>query len=97
MNAQGLPFGILPIFRPDPAVHLQLQSGDLVLLVTDGFFEWENDRGEQFGVPRMEGVIRASRDSASAEIITKLYESVTAFSNGTKQQDDLTAVIIKRL
>ncbi len=97
MNAQGLPFGILPIFRPDPAAHLQLQSGDLVLLVTDGFFEWENDRGEQFGVPRMEGVIRASRDSASAEIITKLYESVTVFSNGTKQQDDLTAVIIKRL
>ena len=31
--------------------------------------------GEQFGVPRMEGVIRAARDSASAEIITKLYES----------------------
>jgi serine phosphatase RsbU (regulator of sigma subunit) len=45
----------------------------------------------------MEGVIRAARDSASAEIITKLYEGVTAFSNGTKQQDDLTAVIIKRL
>ncbi len=97
MNAQGLPFGILPNFRPDPAAHLQLQSGDLVLLATDGFFEWENDRGEQFGVPRMEGVIRASRDSASAEIITRLYESVTSFSNGTKQQDDLTAVIIKRL
>jgi serine phosphatase RsbU (regulator of sigma subunit) len=97
MNAQGLPFGILPTFRPDPAAHLRLQCGDLVLLVTDGFFEWENDQGEQFGVPRMEGVIRASRNSASAEIITKLYESVTAFSNGTKQQDDLTAVIIKRL
>ena len=97
MNAQGLPFGIQPSFRPDPAAHLQLQSGDLVLLVTDGFFEWENDRGEQFGVPRMEGVIRASRDAASAEIISRLYETVTAFSNGTKQQDDLTAVIIKRL
>jgi len=97
MSAHGLPFGILPSFRPDPASHLQLKSGDLVLLVTDGFFEWENDRGEQFGVPRMEGVIRAARDSASAEIITKLYETVTAFSNGSKQQDDLTAVIIKRV
>ena len=96
MNAQGLPFGILPSFRPDPAAHLKLQSGDLVLLVTDGFFEWENDRGEQFGVPRMEGVIRAARDSASAEIITKLYESVTAFYKA-ELEDDLTAVIIKRL
>jgi serine phosphatase RsbU (regulator of sigma subunit) len=97
MSAHGLPFGILPSFRPDPAAHLQLKSGDLLLLATDGFFEWENDRGEQFGVLRMEGVIRAARDSASAEIITKLYETVTAFSNGAKQQDDLTAVIIKRV
>lgn len=97
MNAQALPFGILPSLCPDPSAHLQLQSGDLVLLTTDGFFEWENDRGEQFGVNRMEDVIRAARDSASAEIITRLYETVTAFSNGTKQQDDLTAVIIKRL
>jgi len=42
-------------------------------------------------------VIRASRDLASSEIIARLYEAVTRFANGTKQQDDLTAVIIKRL
>jgi serine phosphatase RsbU (regulator of sigma subunit) len=97
MSAHALPFGILPSFRSDPSTHLQLRSGDLLLLTTDGFFEWENDRGEQFGLPRLEGVIRASRDFSSAEIITKLYESVSAFSNGAKQQDDLTAVVIKRL
>ena len=97
MNAHALPFGILPFFRTDPSSHLHLESGDLVLLVTDGFFEWEDDRGEQFGVPRMEDVIRASRDLFSEEIIRKLYEAVTTFSNGTKQQDDLTAVVIKRL
>jgi phosphoserine phosphatase RsbU/P len=97
MNAQGVPFGILPSFHPDHAAHLELQSGDLIVLVTGGFFEWENDRAEQFGVQRMEGLTRASRDAASAEIISRFYETVTAFSNGTKQQDDLTAVMIKRL
>jgi serine phosphatase RsbU (regulator of sigma subunit) len=45
----------------------------------------------------MEGVIRASRDLAPSEIISRLYNAVANFSNGTKQQDDLTAVIIKRL
>lgn len=97
MNAHALPFGILPSFPSDPPARLQLHSGDLVLLATDGFFEWENDQGEQFGVLRMEEVIRASRDSAPADIITRLYETVSAFSHGAKQQDDLTAVIIKRL
>jgi serine phosphatase RsbU (regulator of sigma subunit) len=97
MSAQALPFGILPSFRSDPPEHLHLDSGDLVLLATDGFFEWENDQGEQFGVLRMEESIRSSRDLAPAEIIMRLYEKVNAFSNGTKQQDDLTAVVIKRL
>jgi serine phosphatase RsbU (regulator of sigma subunit) len=97
VNPQTVPFGILPFFRSDPPAQLRLGSGDLVLLPTDGFFEWENDRGEQFGVKRMEEVIRASRQLAPPEIIAQLYDAVTRFSNGTKQQDDLTAVIIKRL
>jgi serine phosphatase RsbU (regulator of sigma subunit) len=97
MNTQAVPFGILPFFRSDPPAQLRLGSGDLVVLPTDGFFEWENVEGEQFGVQRMEEVIRASRQLASAEIIVQLYDAVMRFSNGTKQQDDLTAVIIKRL
>jgi serine phosphatase RsbU (regulator of sigma subunit) len=96
MNAQALPLGILPSFASDPPVRLQLGAGDLLLLATDGFFEWENDQGVQFGVERMEEVMRASRDLPSSEIITRLYDAVIKFSNGTKQADDLTAVLIKR-
>jgi serine phosphatase RsbU (regulator of sigma subunit) len=48
-------------------------------------------------VPRIEGVMRASRDLAASEIISQLYDAVIGFSNGTKQQDDLTAVVIKGL
>ena len=97
MNAHALPFGIRPGFQSDPPAHLQLHAGDLILLATDGFFEWENDQGEQFGVQRIEGEMRASRDLAASEIISHLYDAVIRFSNGTKQQDDLTAVVIKGL
>jgi serine phosphatase RsbU (regulator of sigma subunit) len=96
MNAHALPFGISPSFQSDPSTHLHLDFGDLVLLATDGFFEWENDAGEAFGIQRMEEVIRAFRDSAPKDIIANLYQAVLKFSNGTRQQDDLTAVIIKR-
>jgi serine phosphatase RsbU (regulator of sigma subunit) len=44
----------------------------------------------------MEEVIRASKLSSPKEIIADLYQAVITFSNGTKQQDDLTAVVIKR-
>jgi serine phosphatase RsbU (regulator of sigma subunit) len=48
-------------------------------------------------VQRMEEVIRALQELAPLEIIMQLYSAVIRFSNGTKQQDHLTAVIIKRL
>jgi serine phosphatase RsbU (regulator of sigma subunit) len=97
VNAHALPLGILPDFSSDPPSQVELRVGDMVLLATDGFFEWENDEGEQFGVRRTEDTIRASRDLPSQEIIARLYDAVTKFSNGSKQQDDLTAVVIKRL
>jgi serine phosphatase RsbU (regulator of sigma subunit) len=65
-------------------------------LATDGFFEWANGQKEQFGAERLEGAIRASRHLSPKEIISTVYRAVVDFSGGTKQQDDLTAVIIKR-
>jgi serine phosphatase RsbU (regulator of sigma subunit) len=45
----------------------------------------------------MTQVIRGSRERSPEEIIAELYKSVLAFANGTKQIDDLTAVVIKRV
>ena len=97
MNAHGLPFGILPVFTADPATRVKLESGDLVILATDGFFEWENDAGQDFGLERIQSVVRKSRDLNSVDIIAELYGAVKKFSNGNRQQDDLTAVVMKRL
>jgi hypothetical protein len=44
----------------------------------------------------MQDVIRTSKDNTSRELISDLYQAVIAFSGGTKQQDDVTAVIVKR-
>jgi serine phosphatase RsbU (regulator of sigma subunit) len=96
MDAQGLPLGISASFDSDPPLSLDLEHGDMVVLATDGFFEWANAHGEQFGTARMEERIRASRENPPGEIISNLYRAVVEFSGGTTQQDDLTAIIIKR-
>lgn len=95
-DAQALPLGIMTDLESDPPKILDLQPGDMLVLSTDGFFEWANAEGEQFGVERMQQTIRASRDLHPMEIISALYNAVIGFSGGTKQMDDLTAVIIKR-
>ena len=96
MEAQGLPLGISPDFFSEPPRTLQFATGDLLLLATDGFFEWANASEELFGSDRLENCVRASRDKPPAEIISILYADVLRFAGGTSQKDDLTAILIKR-
>lgn len=96
MSAQGPPFGILASLITEPPQMLELHPGDILVLATDGFFEWANAEDELFGSQRLENTIRNSRDKTPRELIADLYRAVVEFSGGTKQQDDLTAVIIKR-
>jgi serine phosphatase RsbU (regulator of sigma subunit) len=96
MEAQGLPLGISANLISDPPRHLEMGVGDLLVLATDGFFEWTNAQGEQFGKERLELVVRASREQHPKQIIDTLYRAVISFSGGTEQKDDLTAIVIKR-
>jgi len=65
--------------------------------MTDGFFEWENRAGEEFGMERLETAIRGAAAEPPDEIIRRMHRAVTTFTAGTPQADDLTAVIIKRV
>lgn len=97
MHAQVLPLGILPEMEGAVPTKLAMERGDMVLLITDGFFEWENPRQEPFGTDRLAEVLRRFSDRDPEIIIAELYEAVVSFSRGTPQQDDLTAVLIKRV
>ncbi|MGB2625573.1 MAG: SpoIIE family protein phosphatase [Candidatus Acidiferrum sp.] len=97
IDSQGVPFGILPDFTSGPATPLYLEQEDFFLLITDGFVEWANPQEEEFGHARLKQAIRDSRHLSPGQILKSLYDAVLTFSNGTKQMDDLTAVIIKRI
>ena len=96
LEAQGIPLGMLDGFDYENTDEGPLGEGDFLALVTDGFFEWENPEGEDFGVARMETILRDSRDLPAEEMVEKLRAAVDVFCRGTKQMDDLTAVILKR-
>ena len=96
VDAQGIPLGMIPGVSYSPGPEIRLASGDMLVLITDGFYEWENREGEQFGINRLASVIRESRDCKPDEIITRLRSRVVEFCGGTKQQDDLTAVLLRR-
>ncbi len=96
-EAHGIPFGIFPTMPYGPAQKIRLAAGDLLVLLTDGFFEWENAADEDFGIARLQEAILAARNLPATQIISSLHEAVVRFADGTRQLDDLTAVVVKRL
>lgn len=97
LETQGLPLGILPEAPYDPPATVPFAPGDLLVLLTDGFFEWSRADGEQFGMERVRDLICRHHERPAEELIGVLTRAVVEFSAGTPQGDDLTAVIVKRL
>lgn len=96
LQAHGPPLGVVDSLDYPPPTDTTMQPGDLVVLVTDGFFEWENPDGEQFGIERLRESIRRHAAQSPEEIMDKLREEVIAFAAGTAQADDLTVVVLRR-
>jgi serine phosphatase RsbU (regulator of sigma subunit) len=95
LEAQGIPLGMLEGIPYSSGTEVHMAPGDMLVMITDGFYEWANPDGEEFGLTRLKEVIRDSRNDRSEAVIARLRSVVTTFARGTKQQDDLTAVILK--
>jgi serine phosphatase RsbU (regulator of sigma subunit) len=95
-DAQGIPLGMIDGMKYDDSSVRCLNAGDMIVLVTDGFYEWQNPETEEFGLERLNDTIREARDCSAEEVITRLYAAVRDFSKGTEQNDDLPAVVLKR-
>ncbi|MCK6456035.1 MAG: serine/threonine-protein phosphatase [Phycisphaerae bacterium] len=96
-NGDGVPLAILEDEDYGSPQRLHLDPGDALMFVTDGFFEWANPRGEQYGLPRLREFLERNGGMDARAMIERLDEDVRAFGAGVPQGDDMTAVVIRRL
>jgi len=96
-NSQGLPLGLFEDQMMEEPVRGCLEPGDLIVAVSDGFFEWANDSDEAFGIQRLHKVVRAHRHESAEGILRVMEQSVRDFVADLPQQDDVTGLVIKRL
>ena len=97
LDSHGLPLGLMPEMGYEPETTLPLAAGDMLVLLTDGFYEWQRADGSQMEMARFHDLLRRHRDAPAAELIQTIRATVEDFAGGTPQSDDLTAVIVKRL
>jgi len=95
LAANDLPLGISVPLADTELAGFKCDPGDLLLLLTDGFFEWSNPRHEQYGMARLEQFVATHHALEPQQFIQALHNDVIAFAQGTPQVDDLTAVVLK--
>ncbi len=74
----------------------RLDSGDVLVAYTDGVTEAENALEEEFGEERLRAAIEAVSGGSAKEIMDHISGEVAAWSNGVRQHDDITLVVLKR-
>ncbi|MEM9373816.1 MAG: PP2C family protein-serine/threonine phosphatase [Planctomycetota bacterium] len=95
-GADALPLGVYSSDDEVEAVTHTLETGDVFLLLTDGFFEWASPSGEQYGTTRLAESLARHGSKAPDQLVAALLADLEAFAQGTEQPDDLTAVVIRR-
>jgi serine phosphatase RsbU (regulator of sigma subunit)/DNA-binding GntR family transcriptional regulator len=93
LSAEGMPVGIFAQARFETS-RFQLMIGDILVAYTDGITEAANPAAEQWGLERLERLLRSCAGMTSGEIVTRVLEAVSDFAEGEPQRDDVTLVVM---
>src|SRR5215468_12043074 len=93
--ATGLPLGMFPNQKFSLG-NLNLESGDTVLLYTDGVPEALNSRDEEYGMSRLIEIAKTSSSLPPEELIASCLSNVAAFRGARSQSDDVSMMGIRR-
>ena len=94
--ADAIPFAVMPGIEYDPPLRFELSPGATLVLLTDGFYEAVNADGEHFGEERAVEFVKREATVPLPRLINGLHVDIEKFTQGGKQADDLTAVLIRR-
>jgi sigma-B regulation protein RsbU (phosphoserine phosphatase) len=92
-EAGGVPLGISPHTSYPDARH-QLVRGDQLVLYTDGITEAHDNRGEMFGVGRLDKVLENCAIGAP-DLLRSVLEELEKFTGGRPAHDDRTLLVAK--
>ncbi len=94
--ADDLPLGISTNITFESPPPCPLRAVDTLVLAIDGFFEWSDPTGRQYGIDRLQRFVAAHSHLPPKEFISLLHADVVEYSAGSPQPDDLTVVIVNR-
>jgi sigma-B regulation protein RsbU (phosphoserine phosphatase) len=74
---------------------LTIQPGSILLAVTDGVTEAQNEAGEEFGDDRLADLLVALRARSAVQICERILDAVRSHRGSRQEQDDVTVMAVK--
>jgi sigma-B regulation protein RsbU (phosphoserine phosphatase) len=96
LPATGVPIGMLPNVIHEESV-LELSTGDLLVLYSDGITEALTATDEEFGMDRLMSVISTGAVLPAMELTRRIFDEVSEFTRGVAQYDDQTVLTARVL
>jgi phosphoserine phosphatase RsbU/P len=96
LEAGGPVIGLLEA-APFDQETIQLDSGDVVVIFSDGVSEAMSLSGEEFGDARLLDVARAGMAESVQTQVDRIIAAVRQFAKGAPQSDDITVMVLRYL
>jgi sigma-B regulation protein RsbU (phosphoserine phosphatase) len=76
--------------------NLKLESGDTLILYTDGVPDAVNSRNEEYGTSRLVNIAAASWASGPDKLVAGSLADVSRFREGSPRFDDISIMGVRR-
>ena len=97
LGSTGMPLGILADSGYAAGARVKLESGDLILMVTDGLTDSQAHNDRFLEIEDCLALVAEHRQESSQKIIDSLHAKVAEFSGDDTQYDDITIIVCKIL
>jgi sigma-B regulation protein RsbU (phosphoserine phosphatase) len=94
IHAEGFPLGLFPEVQYDE-IKITAQPGDVIVFVSDGILDAENEKEEMYGEERLARMICSHRGEAALAIADAILEDVTRFQGAKDRFDDETIIVLQ--
>ncbi|MGA8540560.1 MAG: PP2C family protein-serine/threonine phosphatase [Terriglobales bacterium] len=95
LEAGGIPVGIFSESTYQVGT-TRLETGDWLVIFTDGVVEAFNSKEEEYGEPPLIRLVDRESGSTPAEVLRQLWAELDVYVGNTPQHDDITCLLLKR-
>ncbi len=87
----------MPIAAVRETASVRLETGDVLALYTDGVVEVFAEGGDEFGLVRLEQVLRAAGAASASRMISAVVNATQSHAGRSDYEDDFTLAVVRKL